>query len=61
MLHRGHIAERGQFFEAAQIILRHLECLGGRQRKFGSLRRGLKIGAGLFQQTRGCFIGDGGE
>ena len=54
----GNVAERGQFFEPAQVVLGDFERFGGRERQLSALGRGLKIGARLFQLPRRRFVRD---
>ncbi len=56
-----HVAQPGQFFEPAQIVLGHLQRFRGRQGQFRALRRRLEIGARLFQLPRRGLVGDRGE
>ncbi len=58
---RGDVAERGELIEPLQIVLRHFQRLGGRELKLRALLRGLQIGLGLLELTRGRLIGDRGQ
>src|SRR5712692_5134300 len=55
------MAGSNDFLESRQMVPARFKQLGGRQRKFGPLGRGLQIGPGLLQQPRRRFVSDRGQ